>query len=501
VHQKFPNVEPELAKTLGKTGWNRRVHMMSISKAPAVSKPVPPATRSEVSFDEFNRPGATRSSVKHTSELDTLDQTSTTSASHSKAPPKSSVQPKSFGDITVQTSVVDNRSEAELTRLGRLHLPCPPNKNHSFDGEPFECPYCLKTLCGVTNSRIWRYHVMTDLEPYMCTFKGCKSPDRTYRTKQEWFQHELKEHLLPKYWNCPMCEKRTDNRDIFKEHLRTAHEEEYPEPSIQNVIDTCESQPARQLENIKCPLCKKICENDEKWFNHVGDELEQLALFALGPDSQLQTLEDDVRGLSHEDQNKISHIFSPGIIEGLAIREDRPQIVEQILKQQEEDAKRPKTTQGELDGNEGDKTTFVRELLLTRQPRKRFAACTFPVTTITTARDPDFFQRSVSQVKKIHETLLDPGRNVCVIHGPGGVGKTLLGLEYAHEFESAYDASFWLHLETETGILESMRHIAETLQLGLDGTEDDIEIVEIAKEWMRETGKLCLTLVLSSKTK
>jgi len=80
--------------------------------------------------------------------------------------------------------------------------------------------------------------------------------------------------------------------------------------------------------------------------------------------------------------------------------------------------------------------------------------------------------------------------------GPGGVGKTLLALEYAHEFEKAYDARFWLHTETETSLLESMRHIAETLKLGLDGTEDDIEIVEISKEWMKETGECCKIYII-----
>jgi uncharacterized C2H2 Zn-finger protein len=336
---------------------------------------------------------------------------------------------------------------------------------------------------------------MTDLEAYMCTFSGCDSSSKTYRTKEEWFEHELTQHILPKHWHCPMCDEQCDSRDEFKRHLQTAHVEKYPEQTIEIVIDTCEKQPIIELLNLKCPLCQANCKDNKELCDHVGDELEQLALFALGPDSQVQALEDDLGDISEADQNKIKNIFSPGIWRDLARRSDRTEILAQIIKQQDEEAKLPPPAQGDVDLQEGDRTTLVRELLLARQPRKRRPACEFPVNTINQPRDPDFYQRSVWNLKKIQETLLDPGRNVCVIHGPGGVGKTLLGLEYAHEFESAYDARFWLHTETETSLLESMRHIAETLQLGLDGTEDDIEIVEIAKEWMRETGE-CNTITV-----
>jgi len=75
VNQKFPNANSELAKTLGIAGWNRRQHVMGIAKAPAMSKPLLHTSKSEVSYDDLNRPAIARSSVKQSTELDTIDQT------------------------------------------------------------------------------------------------------------------------------------------------------------------------------------------------------------------------------------------------------------------------------------------------------------------------------------------------------------------------------------------------------------------------------------------
>jgi hypothetical protein len=498
TRQKFPNADPELVKRLGVAASHRRHYLMDVLRAPkshySSKSHVPPAI-SETSYEGYPRPEMmSKVSSAIPEKPDSHNLTTATSATLSKHHNSSVSHYKSEHDtrptsISASVGISEVEQEKPLTKSGRLNLPLPPVPNQLYSGEEFECPYCLKTLCNVKNAGIWRYHVMTDLEPYICTVGGCHWSNKTYRTRKEYLEHEINAHFTSKFWDCPMCDIKIEDRAKFLSHLEYNHTGAYPPETLEAVTDICERQVTKGRDGLQCSLCKTICEDEELLLKHIADELEQLALFAL----PINTQKDFDERISSEDYSddidyQQAEVLSPGILKNLPESTDRTQVLEGIWNQEQEWMKNASGPAEEFEGQGQENSTLVKEL--TRQPNKRIPACKFPISTVTQPRDEDFYQRSIWNVQKIHEELRGVDMNVCLIYGPGGVGKTLLALEFAHEFTDEYDCKFWLNAETEIGLLESMRHIAETLELGLDGTEDDIEIVEIAKGWMRETGKI-----------
>ncbi|KAL8656992.1 MAG: hypothetical protein Q9226_002363 [Calogaya cf. arnoldii] len=128
----------------------------------------------------------------------------------------------SFDDV-----VDDNASDTGFTQTSyastlisgsRITIPTAPEASRG--GAPFECPYCY---CIVTapNSRTWSRHVFNDLEPYVCTDKDCKTPNKLYATRHEWLhhmktahrQHENETHI------CALCEERQRDQASLGRHV------------------------------------------------------------------------------------------------------------------------------------------------------------------------------------------------------------------------------------------------------------------------------------------
>ena len=67
--------------------------------------------------------------------------------------------------------------------------------------------------------------------------------------------------------------------------------------------------------------------------------------------------------------------------------------------------------------------------------------------------DPDFVGRA-AELAALEQALAASGRSALTQpasgHGLGGVGKTLLAVEFAHRHANAYDAVFWLAAENPT---------------------------------------------------
>jgi hypothetical protein len=80
--------------------------------------------------------------------------------------------------------------------------------------------------------KTYRRHVYSDLQPYVCIIEHCKTPNRLFNHRREWEDHILQESGT------------LSGRDM-------------------------------------CPLCHVILPSAKKWRNHVGREMQQLALFAI----------------------------------------------------------------------------------------------------------------------------------------------------------------------------------------------------------------------------
>ncbi|KAJ5515112.1 Zinc finger C2H2 [Penicillium fimorum] len=138
---------------------------------------------------------------------------------------------------------------------GTTMLPSPPKD--SADGAPFECPYCF-VIITIANRRAWARHVFSDLMPYLCIFPGCPTPHRLYASRRGWFSHLQSQH------------------SIFESSGL----------------------------HVDCPLCLSSVPSGKQFERHVGQHLEELALFVL-PRSEGDSEEE--AAISSDEDSDTSH--------------------------------------------------------------------------------------------------------------------------------------------------------------------------------------------------
>jgi hypothetical protein len=176
-----------------------------------------------------------------------------------------------YGETLSQTSYASSHSDPS-------RLKPPPLPRTAQDSEPFECTLCYR-FTSIRQTNAWHKHVFRDLQPYMCTFDDCHTPDRTYESRHEWFQHEL--HAHRKWWECIVgCNATFTSLHAFNKHLGQEHSELAGAVRIEDLVRTC----ARQipLENeAECNLCRERLSSLTELRRHLGKHQEELSLFAL----------------------------------------------------------------------------------------------------------------------------------------------------------------------------------------------------------------------------
>lgn len=177
----------------------------------------------------------------------------------------------------------DSESIASMTSYapsavhhGQLRVP--PLPKESSVG-PFKCPFCC-LIISVNSRQEWKRHVFRDLRPYVCTEKFCTRPDQQYQRRADWLVHMKQEHW--KIWNCPFgCPDIFHSSERFTSHVMDGHPAEIAERRLDILLDLSSHFDASRIEG-QCPLCGDFQITAEKQFGtHVGNHLEQLALFAL----------------------------------------------------------------------------------------------------------------------------------------------------------------------------------------------------------------------------
>ena len=74
--------------------------------------------------------------------------------------------------------------------------PMPPGR-----ATHFECPYCSVLVpIGKRESRLWKQHLIDDLQPFICIEPECPTPDLAFETKNDWIEHQRWEHAIE--WWC-----------------------------------------------------------------------------------------------------------------------------------------------------------------------------------------------------------------------------------------------------------------------------------------------------------
>ncbi|KAJ9487951.1 hypothetical protein VN97_g5340 [Penicillium thymicola] len=147
-----------------------------------------------------------------------------------------------FKEIPGQLSDMASDADASETSYGGTLLEgtgadtpkIPPIPKKGTGKRPFECPYCFYIIT-VRDRRAWARHIFRDLMPYVCIFPGCSTPNKLYGGRRQWHHHIQQAHALA--------------------------------PSTNGTYD--------------CSICKQGSLPAVGFQRHVGQHLEELALFLL----------------------------------------------------------------------------------------------------------------------------------------------------------------------------------------------------------------------------
>ncbi|KAF4634492.1 hypothetical protein G7Y89_g3617 [Cudoniella acicularis] len=154
-------------------------------------------------------------------------------------------------------------------------------------GEHFECPYCWR-IQRFEEKGDWKKHVLSDLRPYVCTFKPCDL--NMFDSQRQWFDHELQIHR--KQWACQFCADNSPRtRPELESHLTKVHDDKMKDGKYD--VERCK---ITRIDATCCLLCTEYAEKLQKsnqstkcdvsleqFQQHLGFHMEQLAFAALPP--------------------------------------------------------------------------------------------------------------------------------------------------------------------------------------------------------------------------
>lgn len=239
---------------------------------------------------------------------------------------------EAVGDRTDTESIVSFASTAVDNDGHGLELPGPPRE--ATEGQDFVCPYCW-VMCPAKYGRrkAWRAHVLHDLQPYICTYDSCSTPDRLYRTRKQWIDHEGSEHRS--LWRCYQHPQLVYTSPAeLKEHLEEQHGSHLTHAQMDSFVGLGRvTTPDRRSI---CPICLQLAPFARGLENHLAHHLERFALFALprgpydddddedGNNSNAQQVTDRSSQDWGDDSDKSELVFSEG--RGPHEKEDEGQV-------------------------------------------------------------------------------------------------------------------------------------------------------------------------------
>ncbi|EKJ75876.1 hypothetical protein FPSE_04056 [Fusarium pseudograminearum CS3096] len=144
------------------------------------------------------------------------------------------------------------------------------------------CPYCFHVLPirEVLDEKKWKLHVKNDLDPYVCLFENCDSPEHLYSHSNTWIKH-MKEHTLR--WRCKSKAHReflAETREDYVDHMKTSHPQKFTDAQLDVLADRNAHTIGPLF--IACPLCG-LDTTDMPMENHVVGHMRFLALKSLPP--------------------------------------------------------------------------------------------------------------------------------------------------------------------------------------------------------------------------
>jgi hypothetical protein len=136
--------------------------------------------------------------------------------------------------------------------------------------------------------------VFQDLKPYICTYEECDL--KMFPDKSTWYTHEMQTHRVQ--WQCCFCSHEPYlSRAAFETHTQNRHQSKYSAEQSTTLPEICQ-QPLDRIVASACPFCdtweerlalanphvqdgETLVVTPQQFRNHVGNHMEQLALFAI----------------------------------------------------------------------------------------------------------------------------------------------------------------------------------------------------------------------------
>ncbi|KAI0183940.1 hypothetical protein EV127DRAFT_445570 [Xylaria flabelliformis] len=252
VQEKFTRIEDRLAERMGAAITARRL------------------------FFKYREDHHARLSSAIDDDDLTENSDQTTQASSVPGHLKGALNESTMIDSDVQSVISATSYASSSTNIDELRVPPIPKE---YLTGPFLCPFCY-LMIKVDSRNDWKKHVFRDLQPYVCLASSCLAQYHRFSRRSDWFHHMKEAHW--RLWRCYCgCQEAFDNAEEFHCHLQKAH----PNDLTIQQQDTF-GQICCQVDLSKavgpCPLCAEAyMSSATQYGTHVGQHLEQLALFAL----------------------------------------------------------------------------------------------------------------------------------------------------------------------------------------------------------------------------
>ena len=551
----FPKATRLLTNRLGFANWKRRQYLQSLKpqghdRVPSKQK-VKENERRESNLGFYSRSNVTRPGYR--TGAFSSHVTATSPATSDAGPPSINDTIFSRSNYFSERSVPTTVESDQLVMWNRYDVPKPPVMLGS--GSTFDCPYCGQEIIfgiQIASHDDWTDHVIMDLEPYLCTFDDCLRADKTFSSREDWFQHELDNHRLRKVWFCRSCAHEFDEREDIELHLSEKHKSTVSSGHLSTLVSLCERYSENTAPNQSCPLCGCSTAAPGELKQHIGDHLEQLALSAIQSNDGLEKdfmspcfddtasknrakfvneFVEEQRGYfwqptqqPHDDGTADSNVafaedsddegfgqnvkrFEVKAEPASRSRSRRPPMqrrgdswmtkVKTFLEKQSTDQ-----TDGDLWMTKVE--TFLENQSMQGDPPMESEVNSpgpnvtsqipnlvrplHPFRTKPPPRNEDFIGRD-GDLARLHKTLSTPGKT-CVLSGAGGMGKTGAAIEYTYRYEETYSFIFWISAETSISCADTYSLIATQLIVTEDDTAHDQDrLITLGREFLEQTEK------------
>ncbi|KAF2787482.1 hypothetical protein K505DRAFT_379556 [Melanomma pulvis-pyrius CBS 109.77] len=154
-----------------------------------------------------------------------------------------------------------------------MKIPRRPRGENGEALEQFICPYC-STAQFITSDRRWKKHVLSDLQPFVCTFSECELHEYVFEGREDWFRHE-QSHRYEWFCNHETHKSFSELPD-FLQHMERIHQNTLGVEQSHTLMRSFQRPSRSQSGN--CSLCGK---HSTSLKLHLSRHLEQLSLFAI----------------------------------------------------------------------------------------------------------------------------------------------------------------------------------------------------------------------------